>query len=601
MAASVTNTVSTVFTVNDKASAHILRIANAANAAAGAVARMQAALRGAAGFSFANVAPNLRASASAAAALNMQLRNMASINRNIGRLPSMRVTGGTAGGAAGGAGGGGRGGGGGFLTTAASTYYLASSIGGAAKNATMSIVELQSKYEDMRHTFAGQIQALGMAKSFKDADIQAELLMTRIREMAAKLPGDMNYYAQMVQEASTSLFRAGVPNMEGVLDFMGTYGATVYSIAARHKDLGVGARELFAMVGGVARRQMPLFNYLSQYMDKSVQSVEEFNRLNPAQRFEQLRKSLSGFKDATASAGELVSAKLGEFKDRVGEIIRIGSMPMFEKLKESLESFNLYLSENKTKLEAVVRLVSDNLYAALQIASTATKFLAENMDSVLTYAEMFAAIWIGGKLVAGIDAATAAMNAFGVASKAAFGPLSVIAGVMGAIAGKLSSSAASAFKSPEEIAQSPLYRAMLSLTPGGTAEADRYLKTVEYHKRVMGQVAGLGEAETESALRRMYSAAVDTEKDFAGFVKMFAETHGYEVAEFGKPSTDISTPADRSKVNYDFRFSRFDIRQNFAEGFDPDRIAVAFATDLARLGEMKLHSAYSPVTGGLGR
>lgn len=47
--------------------------------------------------------------------------------------------------------------------------------------------------------------------------------------------------------------------------------------------------------------------------------------------------------------------------------------------------------------------------------------------------------------------------------------------------------------------------------------------------------------------------------------------------------------------HYDFRGSKFDITQKFAEGFDPDRIAVAFANDLAAMGERKLQSGFSPI------
>lgn len=47
--------------------------------------------------------------------------------------------------------------------------------------------------------------------------------------------------------------------------------------------------------------------------------------------------------------------------------------------------------------------------------------------------------------------------------------------------------------------------------------------------------------------------------------------------------------------HYDFRGSRFDIKQMFAEGFDPDRIAVAFTNDLATLGERKVQSGLAPL------
>jgi len=41
--------------------------------------------------------------------------------------------------------------------------------------------------------------------------------------------------------------------------------------------------------------------------------------------------------------------------------------------------------------------------------------------------------------------------------------------------------------------------------------------------------------------------------------------------------------------------NKFDIKQEFAEGFDHDRIAVAFASDLSQIGERKLQSAYAPL------
>jgi hypothetical protein len=53
---------------------------------------------------------------------------------------------------------------------------------------------------------------------------------------------------------------------------------------------------------------------------------------------------------------------------------------------------------------------------------------------------------------------------------------------------------------------------------------------------------------------------------------------------------------EREQAPYnDFRNSRFDIQQRFSEGFDPDRIALAFSSDLAALGERKLQSGFSPM------
>lgn len=58
-------------------------------------------------------------------------------------------------------------------------------------------------------------------------------------------------------------------------------------------------------------------------------------------------------------------------------------------------------------------------------------------------------------------------------------------------------------------------------------------------------------------------------------------------------------PAARggTHTHNDFRNSRFDITQRFAEGYDPDRIAVLFANDLGRVGEQRLQSGLEPAFG----
>jgi len=52
--------------------------------------------------------------------------------------------------------------------------------------------------------------------------------------------------------------------------------------------------------------------------------------------------------------------------------------------------------------------------------------------------------------------------------------------------------------------------------------------------------------------------------------------------------------ATHPQTHNDFRFSRFDITQKFAEGFDPDRVATAFVTDLQAMAETPLSSGFQP-------
>lgn len=63
----------------------------------------------------------------------------------------------------------------------------------------------------------------------------------------------------------------------------------------------------------------------------------------------------------------------------------------------------------------------------------------------------------------------------------------------------------------------------------------------------------------------------------------------------GAPTAGGGARGGGGRATNDFRFSRFEITQKFEEGFDPDRIAVAFVQDIGRLGEQRAQSGYEPL------
>lgn len=60
-----------------------------------------------------------------------------------------------------------------------------------------------------------------------------------------------------------------------------------------------------------------------------------------------------------------------------------------------------------------------------------------------------------------------------------------------------------------------------------------------------------------------------------------------------------TAPAGRggAKIHQDFRGSKFTISQKFEEGYDPDRVAIAFVNDLRKIGEFRLQSGLEPMFG----
>lgn len=76
-------------------------------------------------------------------------------------------------------------------------------------------------------------------------------------------------------------------------------------------------------------------------------------------------------------------------------------------------------------------------------------------------------------------------------------------------------------------------------------------------------------------------------------------TSADEATESAARAREPGAPGGRGggRVTQDFRGSRFDIQQKFDEGFDPDRIATAFASDLQRAGTRRLQSGFEPAFG----
>lgn len=88
------------------------------------------------------------------------------------------------------------------------------------------------------------------------------------------------------------------------------------------------------------------------------------------------------------------------------------------------------------------------------------------------------------------------------------------------------------------------------------------------------------------------------QEPIAMWKKHWNKTQVETVAQVKKAreATERVVPEHKTPAVYnDFRGSRFDITQSFAEGFDPDRVAVAFATDVAQMGENKVQSGFAPV------
>lgn len=112
-----------------------------------------------------------------------------------------------------------------------------------------------------------------------------------------------------------------------------------------------------------------------------------------------------------------------------------------------------------------------------------------------------------------------------------------------------------------------------------------FLRTVGREAQTtVNQRGGLGIRPNDLITRGLHSLAEATTENTA------ATTTATRTANRPTP-----TQRGGSRTHNDFRNSRFDITQRFAEGFDPDRVAVAFTDQLEAAATQRLDSGLNPL------
>lgn len=119
------------------------------------------------------------------------------------------------------------------------------------------------------------------------------------------------------------------------------------------------------------------------------------------------------------------------------------------------------------------------------------------------------------------------------------------------------------------------------LTPGNNQARDRV--TAAQRRAATGTTA----LDAAQATLRTARAALHTSLVAASGTHAGSGTHA------------PGTPGARggNHTHNDFRNSHFSIQQRFAEGFDPDRVALAFTADLERTASRRMQSGFEPAFG----
>lgn len=479
------------------------------------------------------------------------------------------------------------------------------------KNFLKSSVQLHSTIETTSIQIASSLKAFDLAPSMQSAQNMAIGTMKRIREMAAVLPGEANEYVQVFSLALPKAIESGMRDLDQIATLTSKYAAVAKMNVIDAQQAGM---DMFRILSGQAGADVAMWTRLSAHVNMTA---EAFNKLPAPERLSLFATAVDKAGQGIALYEETYESLSGTLMSLWAEIQEAGTADMFAEINQILKDGIAYLNNNKQELIEITHMISTGIVTGLKSMIGLAVILEKYLASI---AKFFSAIE---------SSVWTIHNTFGSLRASVSGFLSEADG----LTERMDNATAAARRYNEErekdrAAEAEHRRNMISLQKqaqqeeGRMAERDRveanrlHVKSQEWYNELNKRIGAPEVGARASDVMKKLTAEVVSGRIAREQAVQYLATRGMEnmQALFESKLKGIPTEKDKKgrkgarepkahkatpkKDVYDFRYSKFDIRQEFAEGFDPDRIAVAFASDLGRLGEMKAAAVYAPLFSG---
>lgn len=434
------------------------------------------------------------------------------------------------------------------------------------------VISVSKEFENNQIRIAGTLKALNVAPTWKMAEAETARSLKRIQEQAAALPGETSDYITVFSQAVPKIIESGMSDMRAATDLSSRYTAVAISNTVDAQQAGM---DLFRMLAGQAGADVRMWTVLSAHIGMNA---KEFNKLAASVRLSKIDEAISKFNDQLTAAGSTFDAKFGEMQSRLNEIVRIGGEPMFESAKESLTAINALLSEGQEGLIGFANTIATTLGDTLEGMVGA----ASNMAKAMGMMDRPAAGRNGTKTLEELLAERAKL-----AEGTVFSPVTL--GKIQRLDRKIAKLRAQELERGTTLMKLDPHLEEYERTHAGMTKIRQMPPAARlvqlWQEKFFDKPGKLGFESAEQAWEK-YAEALGLESE-----ERLAIWQHIKSGAKGMPAL----PAKETVVN--FNNNRFDIRQAFAEGFDPDRIAVAFASDLGRLGEFQMQSPLAPYAG----
>lgn len=449
----------------------------------------------------------------------------------------------------------------GVKTAAGLAAAALGSIGVAAS--IKEAISLTAEYEKTVLNTATKFRAFGLGDTFAESEAATRSALRAIEDLADKLPGEAADYVTVFEQIIPKAVKSGMSNVKDIIDFTAQYTAL---LAGSGIDAGQAARDMVDMLGGRAEVVTRSFTeVIKDLLPPTLQTTEAFNHLSAEARRLELQKVFASpaVAEKMAKSADSLDSKLGEAMSKMKRLVRESTAPMFTDALRLLDGMNAFISRNSDQIASLLTLLGTGIEAAVKLALPPLQFMFQHVEGIARALAVVFGFWAGAKLASFLDGIGSAVK---MIKQLAAAMRSL--GIMSAIAGMLKD----------------------SMTGGVAGILTTLGKAAVIGASVTGAVVAIN-----AALEKVSSTEIKLPK-VEGLV--------FPAPQIPEPGEDKKKEKGGRKgppkADVVIENARFDIKQNFAEGYDPDRIAAAFVDQLGSATMYRTASAFSgqPGTGG---
>lgn len=228
------------------------------------------------------------------------------------------------------------------------------------------VIGLGAGQETQSMTLAGTLNTFGMGHGsnpidrYQDSQEIADSMLARIRDNAARLPGETGDYMAALPGMLTPLARAG-QNTDQIADFVSNITAVGSTRGIRGDQVG---RDMSRILEGQASSQERMWQeIINPVLESRGITRDRFKAMSRENRVSTIN-SLMGDQDAQGRAGfgQMIraaentwSAQYGTFQSNSSDIVREGTSAVFNDIKDILKDINEYTGRFKAQFIEIVK------------------------------------------------------------------------------------------------------------------------------------------------------------------------------------------------------------------------------------------------------